>query len=204
MGMVESNPASNVERPGVGEAQPRGLDADELRRLLQAIPESPSGLRDRAIVVTSILTGLRRSEVMGLRRGDLTRNGTVYFSVRAKGGVIRHREMPVPAFTAIEDAVRAGGRRLEDLDKSERVFDVSSAGFYANLRRYAAKAGLEAVTPHVLRHSAAKLRRESGASIEEVASLLGHRSLYTTARYLARLEGERDKGWQAAAAAIGL
>ena len=117
---------------------------------------------------------------------------------------MRHRELPPPAFGAIEVAVEAAGRSLETLQADERIFPVTSAAYYANLRRYAAKAGLEGVTPHVLRHSAAKLRRDNGASIEEVAALLGHRSLYTTARYLARLEGERDNGWQAVAGALGV
>ena len=60
------------------------------------------------------------------------------------------------------------------------------------------------MTPHVLRHSAAKLRRQSGASIEDVGALLGHRNLFTTARYLARMEGERDTGWHGVAAALGV
>jgi len=204
MGKVESDPAAEVRRPRNRDPQPRGLDADELRRLLDAIPTSPSGIRDRAIVLTFVLTGLRRSEVMGLRRGDITRNGTVYYTVRAKGGTMRHRELPLPAFDAILAALDAAGRPLETLETDERVFSVSSSGFYANLRRYSLAADLEGVTPHVLRHSAAKLRRDNGASIEEVAALLGHKSLYTTARYLARLEGEKDDGWQAVAEALGV
>jgi len=204
MGRVEADPAAEVRRPRNRDPQPRGLDTAELRRLLDAIPATPSGLRDRAIVITSVLTGLRRSEVMGLRRGDLTRNGTVYYTVRAKGGIIRHRELPLPAFSAIVDALEAEGRPLEQLETDEQLFPVTSAAFYANLRRYAKRADLEGVTPHVLRHSAAKLRRDNGASIEEVAQLLGHRSLYTTARYLARLEGEQDNGWQAVADSLGV
>ena len=60
------------------------------------------------------------------------------------------------------------------------------------------------MSPHALRHSAAKLRRDSGASIEEVQSFLGHRNLATTARYLVRLQGERDSGWPAVAAVLGV
>ena len=151
-----------------------------------------------------LLAGLRRSEVLSLRAGDLTRNGTVYYAVRTKGGHDRRRELPAPAFHAIEQALTATDRRIDQMDPSERLFPISSHGFYANLRRYAMRAGLEGVTPHVLRHSAAKLRREAGASIEDVQSLLGHRSLATTATYLRRLEGEGDSGWAPVAAALGL
>ena len=84
------------------------------------------------------------------------------------------------------------------------IFAVSSHGFYLNLKRAARKAELSGVTVHSLRHSAAKLRRESGATIEDVQSLLGHASIATTARYLQRLEGEEDDGWQGVALALGL
>lgn len=99
-------------------------------------------------------------------------------------------------------ALDAAGRPLRELDPEARLFDVSASGFYANLRRHALRAGLGHVTPHALRHSAAKLRRAAGASMEDVSALLGHANLATTARYLARLEGERDAGWAAAAALL--
>jgi len=96
------------------------------------------------------------------------------------------------------------GYWLATLPPEAPLFAVSSHGFYKNLKAYAERAGLTGVTPHVLRHSAAKLRRDTGATIEDVGSFLGHRSLHTTSRYLARLEGERDTGWHGVAAALGV
>ena len=58
------------------------------------------------------------------------------------------------------------------------------------------RAGLDGLKPHDLLHTAAKLRRNNGASIEDVGALLGHRSIATTATYLACMEGEEDKGWR--------
>ena len=55
-----------------------------------------------------------------------------------------------------------------------------------------------------LRYTATKLRREHRASIEDVSAFLGHRSIATTARYLARLEGEQDNGWQGVAQSLGV
>ena len=60
------------------------------------------------------------------------------------------------------------------------------------------------VTPHALRHSAAKLRRETGSRIEDVGPLLGHQSIDTTTRYLARLEGGQDHGWIGVAEMLGV
>ena len=73
-----------------------------------------------------------------------------------------------------------------------------------NLARYGKKAKLGDVTAHALRHSAAKLRRETGASIEDVGALLGHQNIATTARYLARLEGTQDHGWYGVAEMLGV
>jgi len=207
MGLMSRNPAADVKTPKPDAPTPRGLSSAELRRLLEAAPETPGGARDRAIILTAVLTGLRRTEVLGLRAGDLAHDsaaGIVTYRVRAKGGYERHRELPAPALAAIRAAVASRGHQLEDLAPETPLFPISSPGFYANLKRYAAKAELANVTPHTLRHSAAKLRRETGASIEDVGALLGHRSLYTTARYLARLEGDRDTGWHGVAALLGV
>ena len=203
-GLVTANPAADVKRPLHREPTPRGLEVEEVRRLLDVLPDTPLGKRDRAIILTCVLTGLRRLEVMSLLAGDLTRNGTVFYTARVKGGTVRRRELPAPAFKAIQEALKAQGTPLDRLPAHERIFKLSPQGFYVNLGKYAREAGLGDVTPHVLRHSAAKLRRDSGASIEDVGSLLGHRSIATTARYLARLEGERDDGWERAAAALGV
>ena len=50
----------------------------------------------------------------------------------------------------------------------------------------------------------AELYKNNGASIEDVSALLGHRSIATTATYLARMEGEEDNGWEGVATALGV
>jgi hypothetical protein len=57
---------------------------------------------------------------------------------------------------------------------------------------------------HVFRHSATKLRRDVGESVEQVTRFLDHSSLAVTTVYLRRLEGDRDTTWQQVARAIGL
>ena len=205
MRLIDRNPADDVKRPKAQEPTPRGLDAEQLRALLAAIPATPSGVRDRAIILTAAMTGLRRSEVLGLRAGDIERRGaTVFYDCRTKGGKERPRELPAPAWHAIERWLIVRDTPLEQLAADAPLFPVCSHGFYKNLARYATRAGLPHVSPHVLRHSAAKLRRDTGSSIEDVQRLLGHASMATTSRYLARLEGERDTGWQGVAALLGV
>ncbi len=57
---------------------------------------------------------------------------------------------------------------------------------------------------HIFRHSAAKLRRDAGESIEDVSRFLDHSSLAVTTVYLRRLEGQEDTGWGKVAQAIGV
>ena len=57
MGLLQSNPCEAIERPKTMAIQPRGMSADDIKRLLAVIPATPTGLRDRAIILTLTFTG---------------------------------------------------------------------------------------------------------------------------------------------------
>jgi site-specific recombinase XerD len=215
MELVASNPCDQLERPRVSPSPPRGLSAEDIRRLLAVIPDTPVGLRDRAIILTLTLTGRRRAEVLGLKRDDISReNGTAYYTYRGKGGKRGKRELPRPAFEAIETALAAWGKSLATMDPNDSLWPsgspaadgrgLTSGTFYGNLRRYLRHAGLPPAGVHILRHSAAKLRRDAGESIEDVSRFLDHSSLAVTTVYLRRLEGEEDRNWPKVAQALGV
>ena len=217
MEIVASNPCDALERPRVQQSPPRGLSAEEIQRLLGVIPGSKTGLRDRAIILTLTLTGRRRTEVLSLKREDLSEDGeTVYYSYRGKGGKQAKRELPLAAFDAIRVSLAARGKSLETMEQTESLWPTDHAGraeqglgvtsgtFYANLRRYLKAAGLPLAGVHVFRHSAAKLRRDAGESVEDVSRFLDHSSLQVTTTYLRRLEGQEDKNWRKVAEAIGV
>jgi len=217
MEIVASNPCDALERPRVQQAPPRGLSADEIRRLLAVIPETRSGLRDRALVLTLTLTGRRRTEVLELRSGDLSEEGgRVYYAYRGKGGKRAKRELPRPAYEAIQVALAAWGKDLAAVAPEESLWPTDDAKraaagqgitggtFYGNLRRYMRAAGLTPAGVHILRHSAAKLRRDAGESVEDVSRFLDHSSLAVTTTYLRRLEGQEDRSWRTVAEAIGV
>jgi site-specific recombinase XerD len=214
MEIVDRNPCDRLERPRTSPSPPRGLTAEEIRRLLAVIPDTPVGLRNRAIILTLVLTGRRRAEVFGMTRKDLAfENERWYYTYRGKGGKNGRRELPQPAVDALTAALRAFGHELEAMSLDDSLWPsgahttgegLRSATFYGQLQRYFRQAGLPPAGVHVFRHAAAKLRRDAGESVEEVSLFLDHSSLAVTSVYLRRLEGQEDKGWGRVAEAIGV
>ena len=212
MGRDTANPCDALERPKIQPSPPRGLSAEEVRRLLTAIPDSRSGQRDRAIVLTLVLTGRRRAEVLTLTVGDIEPGEPPMYRYRGKGGRRGRRELPRPALEATERALAAFGKTLDMMEPGEALWPssadptaaVTSGTFYGNFRRYLARAGLPPAGIHILRHTAAKLRREAGEPIEAVSAFLDHSSLGVTTTYLRRLEGQTDSRWANVAVALGL
>jgi integrase/recombinase XerC len=196
MGLVVSNPCDAIERPRAVQSVARGYGADEVRRLLAVVPDTVAGRRDRAILLTLVLTGRRQ---------------TVFYSYRGKGGKRGRRELPHPAFQAICTTLADAGKELATMAPAESLWQagarpegVTSGTFYARFRRYLAAAGMAPTGIHVLRHTAAKLRRDAGESIEAVSQFLDHSSLAVTTVYLRRLEGQEDRTWREVAEAIGV
>ena len=209
MEVLERNPCDALERPKPSPSTPRGLNPEEVSQLLAAIPETAVGRRDRAILLWMLLTGRRRSEVMRLTAGDIVVGDPVFYTYRGKGGKRGRRELPAPVYGALVDALAAFGRRLETMRATDALWrtaahggGVSGGTVYAHFQRYLRDAGLAPAGLHLLRHTAAKLRREAGESIETVSQFLDHSSLAVTSVYLRRLEGEQDRGWPAVARLI--
>ena len=205
MGLVASNPCDALQRPRAVAAPARGLSADEVRRLLAVLPDTVRGRRDRALLLTFILTGRRRSEVLNLTAGDIiVGDDLVMYQYRGKGGKTGRRELPRPAFEAISRMLADAGQELTAMTPGESLWRITSGTFYGRFRRYLTAAGLAPTGLHVLRHSAAKLRRDVGESVEAVSQWMDHSSLATTTTYLRRLEGVEDRAWREVAAAIGV
>ncbi len=212
MNVATSNPCDALERPRTVQSVARGLSADEVRRLLAVVPDDVAGRRDRALLLTFILTGRRRAEVLGLTAGDISVEGElVFYSYRGKGGKRGRRELPRPAYEALCATLGDAGLSLAKMEPGASLWQagagvrgITSATFYNRFRRYLRAAGMAPTGLHILRHSAAKLRRDAGASIEAVSSFLDHSSLAVTSVYLRRLEGETDRTWPDVAIALGL
>jgi len=212
MELAKSNPCDALERPRTIPSPARGLTAEQIRQLLAVVPDTVAGRRDRALVLTFVLTGRRRSEVLGLTAGDVSLEGeTAFYNYRGKGGKRGRRELPRPAYAALCATLADAGLVVASMEPAASLWQaaagprgVTSPTFYSRFRRYLRAAGLPPAGLHILRHSAAKLRRDAGASVEAVSSFLDHSSLAVTSVYLRRLEGESDATWPDVAFAIGV
>ncbi len=192
----------------------RWLGAEEARSLLGAIERKTlRGKRDYALVLGYLLMGRRNSEWRAARRSDFeTRGATVKFCWSGKGKTDQLQETPAPVWKAVVELIQAG-----QVGKSGYLFtDVRSgrAGSRALsarevrrvVKKYARAAGLDPAKVHVhtLRHSAAMLRKESGAGLEEVMAFLVHSSLAVTQIYVHSLEGRQDESWGKVAQLLGV
>jgi integrase len=136
--------------------------------------------RDRLIVLTLALTGLRVSELASLRRSDVC---TGFVRVR-RGKGDRDRVVPI---TGDLDELLAPHLAL--LHRHARVFGIKPRQLYNVVTRYALAAGITDLTPHGLRHFFATALVERGAPLKAVQELLGHASIQTTAVYLDLVPG---------------
>lgn len=181
---IAADPTAALPAPRLLRRLPGVLSVEDVARLLaQPNPATSRGRRDRAMLELLYATGLRVSELVGLRRGDLNLDLGL---VRCLGKGARERIVPVgrPAL----DAVRAylDSRR----DASPALFlgnkgrPVTRVAFWRLLRRYARQAGIRApVSPHTLRHSFATHMLEGGADLRAIQELLGHANIVTTQIY---------------------
>jgi len=212
MAILQANPCDALERPKIQPSPARGYTALDVQKILAAIPDTVPGRRDRAIVLTLVMTGRRRSEVINLKAKDISVEGErSYYSYRGKGGKLGRRELPRPAFDALLVTLTDTGKCIAQMSPQESLWQagaggrgVTSATFYNRLRKYMVAAGLPPTGVHILRHTAAKLRRDAGESIEPVSQFLDHSSLAVTTVYLRRLEGQMDESWGRVAEAIGV
>jgi len=212
MSILQANPCDALERPKVQPSPARGYTALDVQKILAVIPDTVAGRRDRAIVLVLVMTGRRRSEVIDLTTGNISVEGeTAFYTYRGKGGKRGRRELPKPAFDALLVTLGDARKCIATMAPQESLWQagagergVTSATFYNRPRKYMVAAGLPPTGVHILRHTAAKLRRDAGESIEAVSQFLDHSSLAVTTVYLRRLEGQTDESWGRVAEAIGV
>lgn len=195
-----------LKSPKLPSKLPQPLSQDELSRLLAAARENPSeekGLRDWAILAFLYGTGLRVSEALNLKLGDVEHQGgdplPTAVRVVAKGNEERLIPLSATAQRALYQWLRV--RRMQAKGSSALVFvhlpsekAIPVRTVQAMMHRVAKRAGVPATraTPHKLRHTFATNLVNVGRSLEEVQEALGHKNSNVTRRY-AKLNRSRLK-----------
>jgi integrase/recombinase XerD len=183
---TKGNPTANIEQPRWWKPLPNVLVLEEVDRLLSA-PDTntPKGLRDRAMLEVLYATGLRVSELIGLRLDGI--NTEVGF-VRCMGKGSKERIVPLGASAAGAVSTylqaRAVRKPTNYVFLNNRGDKLSRMGFWKILKGYGVQAGIKKkLTPHVIRHSFATHLLERGADLRAVQTMLGHSNISTTEIY---------------------
>lgn len=191
-GVLEENPAEELDSPKVKKQLPTTLTPDEVEKLL-ALPaqgHGPKALRDTALLEVLYATGMRVSEVAGLTIDDVD---LAAGTVRCVGKGNKERVMPLyaEACRAVGEYLEKGRPALCGHNADERTLflnprgeRLTRQGLWLIIKAYARQLGLEdRVTPHTLRHSFATHMLNGGAGLREVQKLLGHANISTTQVY---------------------
>ena len=192
-GRITVDPLLNIQPPVLAERFPKTLSEPNVEALLAA-PDvnAPLGLRDRALLELLYATGLRVSELVGLKLFNLSLDDRV---VRTFGKGGKERLVPLGEVAAdwLTRWIAEGRPALLKGRNSDYVFVTgrrNSAGMtrqmaWTLIKKHAAAAGIPAgqISPHVLRHAFATHLLNHGADLRVVQLLLGHADISTTQIY---------------------
>ncbi|KAK0332924.1 site-specific tyrosine recombinase XerD [Brevundimonas aurantiaca] len=193
-GWRADDPSRRLDAPRQGRPLPKSLSRDEIDRLLAAAAarDAAAGLRLVALVEMAYASGLRVSELLGLKV-EAVRRDPAYLIVRGKGGKERLAPLNPAARAALKAWLTArDARRKPEAPDSPWLFPSSGRSGHLTPRRFAqlldeaaVAAGLDParVSPHVLRHAFATHLLEGGADLRVVQTLLGHADIATTQIY---------------------
>lgn len=189
MGWLTQDPSAQLKSPKVIKKKPMILTDGEILRLLsQPDQESSKGIRDKAMLELLCDTGLRVSELIGLKLSDVDlakrklnvpggRNRTVNYDRRISRYLDKYVQETRKNLLSGEDA----GYLFMNVSGEE----MSRQGFWKIIKKYGDMAGIEKdLTPHTLRHSFAAHAIKSGKDIRDVQKVLGHSDISTTNGYI--------------------
>jgi integrase/recombinase XerD len=184
------DPTVDLEAPRIGRSLPKSISEAEVEALLAA-PDvaTAQGLRDRAMLETLYASGLRVSELVGLKTVQASLEMGVV-RILGKGAKERITPLGEEAVDWVARYQREARGQLLGARKSDALFVTARGGpmtrqaFWSLVKRYARVAGIRgAVSPHTLRHAFATHLINHGADLRVVQLLLGHADISTTQIY---------------------
>ena len=189
-GRIADNPCDRIDAPRLGRPLPDALTEKEVERLIAAPDVGTAlGIRDRAMLEVLYATGLRVSELVGLR-SEQVNLGQGVLRVVGKGDKERLVPLGEPAVDWLERFLEQGRTGILGAKPSAALFPtgrgraMTRQAFWYLIKRYARRAGISRdISPHTLRHAFATHLLDHGADLRVVQMLLGHRDISTTQIY---------------------
>jgi integrase/recombinase XerD len=186
-GIMIGDPSERINPPRVQKKSPRVIDTELIEQLLiQPDSNTKKGLRDRAMLELLYATGMKVSELIMLKLGDVNLTGR-YITC----GERRERSIPFgqTAKKALSEYLEI---RKEGFDKKNKDYlflnssgePLTRQGLWKILKTYAKAAGMQEINPNLIRHSFAAHLIENGADLGSVQEFLGHADISTTQLYL--------------------
>jgi integrase len=178
---IATNPMAKVKRPRLPQGRVRFLSDEERDRLLRACQDSPCEAL-YPIVIVAISTGARKGEILGLRWKDVDLVRSVAWLEQTKNG--ERRVLPLTHHAG--DLIRRIGDRV-DRNPDDFVFPREDGAAPVDIKKHFVRAvkeaGIEDFRFHDLRHCAASYLAMNGATLPEIAAILGHKTLQMVQRY---------------------
>ncbi len=195
-GKWEKDLSQFIMRPKIKREIPSILDIEEIEKLLNYVDISTfEGQRDKVMLEVMYSSGLRVSELCGLKASDINFEDN-FLRIKGKGSKVRLIPFGTDAKKALLDYIE-NTRPLvskilcDEVFISKRGKALSRKTFWYNIKKYSTRAGIEKnVKPHSLRHSFATHLLKNGANLISIQEMLGHSDLSTTQIYT-QLDNEK-------------
>lgn len=187
--IISGEPAANLKSPRFEHKVPEILSVEDTIKLLTA-PDgnTPKDLRDRAMLELLYATGVKVSELISLKTGDVNLvMGYISISSSSNGRIVPFGDEAKKALMAyLKDSrdILVGDSGSEYLFTNIKGEPMSRQGFWKLIRAYGKKAGIQTtITPHIIRHSFAAHMVENGADLRSLSEMLGHTDIAATQVY---------------------
>lgn len=186
-GIIKEDPIENLSTPKGWKRIPKIIGIEEVSALLSTPEGQKLSLRDRAMLATIYASGLRASEVVNIKTGDINFEGGF---MRIKGKGSKERVVPIndAAMATIVDYIKESRPRILKKRTSEYLFlakggkPMTRQRLWQLIKKYSAGLSIE-ISPHTLRHCFASHLLDGGADLRALQKMLGHSDISTTQIY---------------------
>ena len=194
---IEENPTESLKELKRESRLPEVLSLQEVKEIIDSIPHTPNGNKDRIIIKILVTTGARISEVLELEIKDIENQDYEFIRVLGKGSKYRL----IPIYSGLEDEIKdyiendrkvlMQNMKIDEKNKMRKsnneyklFLNTRRENFWKKLKEYAENAKINKnVYPHIFRHSVATMLLNNGADIRIVQEILGHVNISTTEIY---------------------